>query len=445
MKSTTILLVIITLHISCTKGLGRPRTQPLDFKGRYIVSISDADMLSSAYVDGKLGPREGKDALSIIPLNVSSPRQLVAYEVEASNSVAGPPAAIEITSDGLYAFVIETFTPRPPGGDGQDHTFTDLKIGNKLLVFDLNDLQSPKLVQTVEIGDRPDAISINATDDQIAISFNPQGGVGAEQPLALAPFAAGKVGRLVYPKIPHWKAGHRLINVEWHPTEPILALANATSEEISFVRVNGNSLEPWGNSVGIEKEPYMIKFSPNGKYLVSNALYWGPDVAGTWIEAPRGSVLSIKLNAGTTEEGTPRHALISRALTGVSPEGMNISPNGKYIVTTNLERSYLPYNDKRITWFSSISLFSFDQETGEIKKHSDFAYDGILPEAAVFDNSSQFVAVVTYDHFNDDKRGGTVDFWRITKDPLEQGRVILVKTEHSVPVTRGAHSMVIAR
>ena len=40
---------------------------------------------------------------------------------------------------------------------------------------------------------------------------------------------------------------------------------------------------------------------------------------------------------------------------------------------------------------------------------------------------------------------GCNDFWRITQDPLKQNHVILVKTEHSVPVTRGAHSVVIAR
>lgn len=437
--------VLLALATLCTEGTGQSRTQSLDFKGQYLVSISDADMLSSAYVDGKLGPREGKDALSIIPLNVTDPTKLTAYEVEASNSVAGPPAAVAITSDGRYAFVIETFTPRPGNGPALDHTFADLEIGNKLLVFDLRDPKNARRVQTLEIGKRPDAISINATNDRIAICFNPEGGVGVETPLALASFTQGKVGELVYPKIPNWNTGDRLINAEWHPTEPVLALANPTREEIAFVRVDGDELEPWGNPVGIEKEPYMIKFSPNGQYLVSNALYWGPDVAGQWVEAPRGSILSIKLNAGTTAEGTPRHALVSRALTGVSPEGMNISPDGKYIVTTNLERSYLPYHDERITWFSSVSLFSFDQQSGEIIKHGDFAYDGILPEAAVFDNTSQFVAVVTYDHFNDRKKGGTVDFWRITMDPFEQNRKIMVKTEHSVPVTRGAHSMVIAR
>ena len=75
----------------------------------------------------------------------------------------------------------------------------------------------------------------------------------------------------------------------------------------------------------------------------------------------------------------------------------------------------------------------------------DFNYDGILPEAAVFDNSSRYLAVANYDHFDDRRPGSSIDFWRIQADPLEPENVQLIKTEYSVPVTRGAHSMVIAR
>ena len=39
---------------------------PFDFRGRFLVSVSDADMLPSAYIDGRLGPVDGADALSVI-------------------------------------------------------------------------------------------------------------------------------------------------------------------------------------------------------------------------------------------------------------------------------------------------------------------------------------------------------------------------------------------
>ena len=74
-----------------------------------------------------------------------------------------------------------------------------------------------------------------------------------------------------------------------------------------------------------------------------------------------------------------------------------------------------------------------------------FNYDGILPEAAVFDNSGSYLAVANYDHFDDRRAGSSIDFWRIQADPLDAANVQLIKTEYSVPVARGAHSMVIAR
>ncbi|MEO1299209.1 MAG: hypothetical protein AAFW75_26210 [Cyanobacteria bacterium J06636_16] len=419
------------------------RAAPMDFQGRYLVSISDADMLSSAYVNGQLGPREGSDALSVIPLG-GHVRDLQAYEVEASNSVAGPPVAVAVTPDGRYAFVTETFTPRPEGS-WENQTFADLSFGDRLQVFDLADPTQPTLMQEITVAERPDAVSINQDGSLIAVTFHPAG-AGAETPLALIPFGNGRLGEPTYPTIPDFPTGQRLIHAEWHPTEDVLALVNETAAEISFAQVvaqgGAPSLQLWGNRVKIEKAPYMARFTPDGQHLIVNNLFWGPDVEGTWSEAPLGSVNSIRLEAGTQSDGSPRHALVSRAVTGVSPEGIAISPNGRFVVTTNLERSYLPYDDNRITWFSSLSLITLDPETGQLNHVGDFPYDGILPEAAAFDASSQYLAVANYDHFDDGIQGGSIDFWRIAADPLNP-RPILVQTRYAIPVTRGAHSMVL--
>ena len=80
-----------------------------------------------------------------------------------------------------------------------------------------------------------------------------------------------------------------------------------------------------------------------------------------------------------------------------------------------------------------------------ITRVGDFNYDGILPEAAVFDNSGNYLTAANFGHFDDRRPGSSVDFWRIQADPLDPGNVQLVKTEHSVGVPRGAHSAVIAR
>lgn len=421
------------------------RHAPLDFQGRMLLALSDADMVASAYVDGRLGAIEGSDALSIIPLG-GDPRSWRAATVAASNSVAGPPVAVAATPDGRYAFVVETFTPRPEGK--AEAVFGDLRPGNRLQVVDLAEPSRPRVVQTVQTPLRPDAVSVSADGSMVAVTLHPAGG-GRDTPLLLYPFANGRLGAAETPAVPRWRSGERLIHAEFHPREPVLGLVNEPRAEIAFVRVAGapgaRTLQAWGNVVQAEKAPYMLRFTPDGRHAIANALYWGPDVQGTWNEAPRGSVVSIRLNARPADDGSPVHALVSRATTGVSPEGLAISPDGRWVATTNLERSYLPYDDPRQGFFSSITLLRLDPASGALTRVAEAAYDGILPEAAAFDASSRFLAVVTYDHFDDARRGGSVDFWRLARDPLDPERIELVKTEHSVPVTRGAHSMVLVR
>jgi len=427
-----------------TLSPARDLAAPLDFKGTALVALSDADMVASAYVNGQLGPREGRDALTVIALGAHA-RDLKASPVEVSNSVAGPPVAVAVSPGGQFAVVVETFTPRPD--DNREHTFGDLRQGSVLTVVDISDRSAPRVVQRLAGPQRPDAVSFNARGDLVAISVHPQGD-GSRAPLALYDFRTGRLSNPRTPAIPGWQAGDRLIHAEFHPRENLLALVNETRAELSFVEVNtgstGAELKAHGNKVQVEKSPYMARFTPDGRHVIVNGLYWGSDVQGQWNEAPLGSVVSVRLDAEVQGQQR-RHALISRAQTGVSPEGLAISPDGTMVVTTNLERSFLPYDDPRITWYSSLTLVKLDPTSGQLNRVGDFAYDGILPEAAAFDASSRYLAVVTYDHFNDRRQGGSVDFWRIQRDPLDTARLSLVKTEHSVPVARGAHSMVLVR
>lgn len=417
----------------------------LDFEGRFLVSVQDADMVSSAYVNGMLGPREGADTLAVILLD-GDPRDWQAAEVFASNSVAGPPAAVEITPDGRLAFVVETFTPRPD--NDEEHSFGDKSIGSTLTVVSLADPAAPAVLQTLTVGQRPIAVRVNASGNLLAVSYSIEGGSGSETPMQL--FRIGEDGSLsepVSPTIEGYALGEdNIMDFDWHPEEDVLVWINQFDNTMQFARVGDDlSVTPFGNTVDIDRAPYRVFFTPDGNHAVTNALYWGPDIAGTWIEAPRGQVLTVRMNAEVREDGTVRHALVDRVMTGVSPEGLAVSPDGRWVATTNLERSYLPYDDPRITWYSSVTLAALDQETGDLTEVGTFTYDGILPEAAVFDNSGNYLAVANYDHFDDRREGSSIDVWRIQSDPLDPGNTQLIKTEHSVPVARGAHSMVIAR
>lgn len=434
-KTIFALLIILLTLVSNWTVPAQKRTAPFDFKGRYLVSVSDADMLASAYVDGKLGFREGADALSVVPL-AGDYRNWKATEIGVSNSVAGPPASVCVSPDGRWAFVIETFAS--PAAAGK--TFGDLPIGNLLTVVDLQNPAKPVVTESIKIGARPESIAVNPAGNLLAVTLHPPN----EKPIALIPFANGKLGQPTYHQIPSLDRDERISHAEWHPSGEFMAGTLTHSNRVIFFKVktnNGLTIESHGNPLYVGKYPFSAKFTPDGKHLVANALYWGDDVDGNYVEAPKGEINLIRVGVQPGTSGKVKHSLISTAKTGISPEGLTVSHDGRYVLTTNLERSYLPYDDRRITWYSSLSLFEIDEKTEQLVSLGDFPVDGILPEAAVFDAANNFVAAVVYDHFDDRKPGSAIKFWRLVRDP----EVKLIELDQEIPVTRGAHSMVLVR
>ena len=130
---------------------------------------------------------------------------------------------------------------------------------------------------------------------------------------------------------------------------------------------------------------------------------------------------------------------------GEYPEGLAISPDGRWIATANLENSYLPIDDPDQAFYASLSLLRLDPASGRMERVGEFPFDGVLPEPIVFDNSSHFLAAASFEHYDDPKAGGAIHFWRIVEHNPQPGRVELVHLDQSIPVSRGPQSMAIVR
>ena len=91
---------------------------------------------------------------------------------------------------------------------------------------------------------------------------------------------------------------------------------------------------------------------------------WGDDVPGFYIDPPPGELSVIRFES---EEGDDRleHRVVSKAESGISPEGIAVSPDGRLVATANLVRSFLPWDDSRLTQYSSMSLFDLNPLSGE--------------------------------------------------------------------------------
>jgi len=79
-------------------------------------------------------------------------------------------------------------------------------------------------------------------------------------------------------------------------------------------------------------------------------------------------------------EAPPPHRVVARIDTGVSAEGLAISPDGRMLATSSMGGTAFPPGHPRHEWFASVSLFSIDPETGSLALLDDAPLGGALPK-----------------------------------------------------------------
>jgi DNA-binding beta-propeller fold protein YncE len=404
----------------------------LDFQGRFLAVLSDADMEASAYIDGKLGDRtpDLQDTLTLIPLGndltKASPTTLA-----VSNSVMAWPNNLAFTPDGKYAFVTETFRPAPESATER----SQIPPGQQLKVIDLSNPQQPKVVDRINLGTRPMAVAVHPEGNLLAVSLEEPG-----RQFALIPFNQGQLGTPIF-------QGHPKLNdpdvhtphVEWHPSGRFLGVTLPFRNETVFYAVDRTNadrpqLQPWGNAIMTGKHPGVGHFTPDGRHFVVTNLLWGDDLDVRSIGATQ-SYLSVIRFADKASDNQIVHQIVATAPVGGSAEEFAISPDGRFVVSLNMEASFLPLDDPNRTEYSSLTLLSLNPETGRLTPHGTTSFEGILPEGITFDASGNYLAVAVFDYHDPARPGGAIDFWQLTRNNTPT----LTKMDHSIQVMRGAH------
>ena len=356
--------------------------------------------------------------------------------IPVSNSVVGPPSALALTPNGRYAVVAET---RGRNTHGPDAKLAQLPPGRMLTVVDLADPGRPKVVQRLIGRENPLSVSVSPDGGRVAVAY--AGDTGGP-PLVLYRLRAGRLNDEQSPALPGFRPGDALKGAAYHPAGA-LALLYAKRPRLAFVRareVGGRTkLSAWGNDVALGPTPFEVRFARDGRFALVNDMTVPSGGDG------RGMVTSIAVARSVDAHGVPRHVLVSTARSGVMPEGLAVSPDGRWVVTTNLERTADPPADLRQGGSASLTLMRLDPATGRLTRVEDRAFNGIIPEGVVFDDTSRRFALICFDHLPGRPKGGSVDFWTIGLDPRHQSRVEATPTGFVVPVPRGAQSVAVAR
>lgn len=414
--------------------------------GRLLVA-SDADLLATAVIDNQLGPPVAGTSDSLSLIDPRRPATIVASSA-VPNSVTGPVWILAASPDGSRVYVVET-NRRPQGATTRAELLAS---------------PSDRLTVVNVCGGRVAAMaSIATASSPTTVSMRPDGSALAVSARAPARLVVHPVDRDGVPSAPLDVAlpaaalpdpgaapsDQEISYAGWSPDGQVLAVAIRATRKLVFLRAEGRGaalrFQPLGDPVEVDEGTFGGAWSPDGRYFYANnvrllarpinELINGPGAGLTpeeLFELAAGSLQVIQLD-GPANAGPQ---VIQTELTPVFPEGMNISPDGRFVATVNILASPFPVESPLYSPYGSVSMWSRDPASGRLSRLGDTPFEGILPEGAAFSPDSRYFAVASFHAGGTDRERGAVDIWRITDEagaPLAlHGRVLTPRGAHAV-------------
>ncbi|MBC7835791.1 MAG: hypothetical protein H7Y88_11930 [Phycisphaerales bacterium] len=449
-KATVASLIACCGLAACSSSGGGGMAQPGDVSGRYVLTISDADMTAPAVVTNQLGERDlnVSDTMTIVQLPITEPQTPYA-QVPVSNSVLGPPQQVAVTPDGRLAFVVESRGPAPSGAT----TIDDLPPGQRLTMIDLTSLAAPIVVDEMDLNDTPGSVAVHPDGTLVALTTSTPGHQIVILPIEETGEGGRRLGSPMAWEVMGLDSSEALAStINFSPSGNIVAITLPERDEVMFYEftraaqleggATGFGLAPIGEPVHVGKFPYSGQFTPDGRYFITTDLQWGENVEDYLVGAPEGTLTVVRVPTVQSSDGEAAFSggeVVSRLPVGISPEGLAISRDGKYVVTANLRRSFLPEEDPRLTRGGSVSLLSLSN-SGELSPAGEYELDG-MPEGVCFDAADRFVVVTQFRSFDPRAVDGELAFLELDKG----SNPTLKMTDFRLGVGKGPHGVLIVR
>ena len=248
----------------------------------------------------KVVPNPPTDTVAIIDLSVSPPR--VIAEVQAPNSVVGPPLSVAITPDESLALVTASnkVDPNDPTKQTPD---------NRVSVIDLK-ASPPTVIATLEAGKGAAGIAINRQGTLALVSNLVDGTVSifAIQGKTVRPVGTVEVGGE--------KAGGGMVAIT--PDGKTALVSRRIDNRISILSIDGTKVEYTKRDMIAGVVPIVLDNASNGDFAVVGSL------AGS-ATGDHDSVSLIDLTA------KPPRVVDTIGVLGSTAEGLKISPDGSVV------------------------------------------------------------------------------------------------------------------
>ena len=301
------------------------------------------------------------DTLTVLDASVFPPK--VNQTVEVENGIQGPPQAAAISADGKLALVAAPTR--------YDHAAKQLQMDTFLQVVDLS--AKPATVSKIELGSHPQAVAFDRSG-QWAVVTCVDGGV---RPLRVE---GNKVTLLDSISI----GSKRLAGAAFtHDGQHLLVSLRDESGVAVLNLVDGKWADS-GDRLSTGVAPYTIDVSSDGHWaVVSNVGLAGLANYKGRLLGDADSVTLIDVSK------TPFRAVQHLTVPSV-PEGVAISPDGKWIVAQSIDGSNLLPDNPGVRATGRVTLFAI--RNGQAVKVNDVA-DGNSSQGVVFSADSKHVIV----------------------------------------------------
>jgi DNA-binding beta-propeller fold protein YncE len=298
-------------------------------------------------VDGKpVVNKDGRDTISFIDLDSNPPKLIV--EIDAPTSVVGPPMSVAVSPKEDFALVTSAMKidPADPTKQVPDNRITviDLTqegggiVGSLKKVAGLTKAEAPKapkILATVEAGAGAAGVSINSAGTLALVANRSEGTVSVFTIAGKVLTAAGKID---------------LGNKDSGPSHVVFAGDGKTAlvtrdndHKISVLSVDGNKVEYTKRDMNAGLRPYGIDVTAKGNYAV---------VANIGVGQGDDDTISLIDMAAKVPH------VVNTVTVGQTPEGIKISPDGKYVAVGIMNGSNKPKDSPFFTENGKLIIYA---------------------------------------------------------------------------------------
>lgn len=305
-------------------------------------------------------PNAALDSLSLLDFSQFPPS--IQHLTNISNSVLGPPSNIAIHPDGTLALIADSIQLDPANPE-------KWIPAHRIHVLDLKQ-HPPRVIQEVEAGTQPSGLSFSP-DGHLALVANRAGGSVSVLSVDSKQASVRVVGEVLLAQ-----PADEVSDVAFTPDGKKAFVSVREKNLLRELLIQGTTVTATTRKFSTYGRPYRVLVTPDGGLLLTagSGAGNGPDVDAM-------TVIDLDAKPARTTD---------LVRIGFSPESIELSPDGRWLVAVMMEGSNLPPEDPARSERGWIVLLERKARTFEVRQRVPV---GRIPEGAAFSPDGKHLVV----------------------------------------------------